>query len=608
MEKIRNFCIIAHIDHGKSTLADRFLEITGTVKKREMRKQMLDTMQLEQERGITIKLQPVRMDYQGYVLNLIDTPGHVDFTFEISRSLAACEGAILVVDATQGIEAQTLANLYLALEQDLEIIPVINKIDLPAADPEKIKREIENLGISSQEILQVSAKEGTGVEKILQRIIEKVPSPQQMGLMKKCQNENANLAKALVFDSHFDSYRGVIAFVRVVFGTITKGQKALFLSNKKEIEILDCGFFKPKLVSSGQINTGEVGFVVTGSKNAREVRAGDTLISSLDKLSQKTNEIKMLPGFKMPSAMVFAGFFPEDADDFNTLKDALEKLSLEDAALVFEAETSTALGNGFRCGFLGLLHLEIIQERLEREFNLNITTTSPSVPYKIIKKNGLEIDLSSPVDFPSPAEIAEIKEPWVSVEILSPAHFTGVVMDLITKRRGIFKNMQHPSEDRSIISAHMPLANVITDFHDNLKSITSGFASMSFEILDFKAEDLIKLDILLAEKIAHPFSQIVHRSEAQVIGSRICKTLKETLPKKQFVIKIQAAISGRIIARETLSAMRKDVTAKLYGGDVTRKNKLLKKQKKGKKKMMAMGTGQVEIPKNVFLKILKKDH
>lgn len=603
MENIRNFCIIAHIDHGKSTLADRFLEITNTVEKRAMKEQLLDSMELEKEKGITIKLQPVRMDWKGHILNLIDTPGHVDFTFEISRSLAACEGAILVVDASQGIEAQTLANLYLALEQDLEIIPVVNKIDLPAADPERVKREISNmLGIDANEILEVSAKEGTNVDKILDLIIKKVPPPNKSGLRKKCNINDDNETRALIFDSQFNQFRGVIAYIRVVSGEINKNNKAVFLSNNQPVEILDCGYFKPSLVSNPCIKTGEVGYVVTGSKNAREVRSGDTLY-----IGKNPSKEKMLPGYRLPRAMVYAGFFPEDADEYSNLRDALEKLSLEDSALVFEPETSTALGNGFRCGFLGLLHLEIIQERLSREFDLEIIATSPSVPYEVFNKSNQKIILSSPQELPDPSEIKEIKEPWVNIEILSPSNYVGAIMDLITKKRGIFKNMQHPSEQRAIITAEMPLANVITNFHDVLKSATSGYASMSFEILNFRAGDLIKLDILLAEKVAHAFSQIVHRSEADLRGRQICKTLKDLLPKKQFAIKVQAAIGGRVIARETVSALRKDVTAKLYGGDVTRKNKLLKKQKKGKKKMMSMGVGSVEVPKNVFLKILKRE-
>jgi GTP-binding protein LepA len=603
MDKIRNFCIIAHIDHGKSTLADRFLEITNTIEKRTMHKQMLDTMDLEQERGITIKLQPVRMDYEGYILNLIDTPGHVDFTFEISRSLAACEGAILVVDATQGIEAQTLANLYLALEQDLEIIPVVNKIDLPAAEPERVKMEISNiLGTPAEEILEVSAKEGTNVEKILQKIIAEVPPPNKAGLRVKCNIQDDNEVKALIFDSHFDSYRGIIAFVRVVSGVIKKRDKVYFLSNKREVEVLDCGYFKPGLVSAPELRPGEAGFIVTGLKEASKVKTGDTIYRGAN-----LQTAKMLPGYKVPIAMVFAGIFPEDADDFTPLREALERLSLEDSSLVYEPETSTALGNGYRCGFLGLLHLEIIQERISREFDLNIITTSPSVPYEVTKKDGEELKISSPHLLPEPGEIEEIKEPWIKMEVLSTSEHVGAVLDLITKRRGVFKDMQHPSETRAVISAEMPLANVITDFHDALKSATSGYASMSFEFLEFRAEDLVKMDILLADKIAHAFSHIVHRSEAQNRGSHICKLLKDTLPRKQFVIKIQAAIGSRVIARETLSAMRKDVTAKLYGGDVTRKNKLLKKQKKGKKKMMSMGVGSVEVPKDVFLKVLRRE-
>ncbi len=601
MKNIRNFCIIAHIDHGKSTLADRLLEITNTVDKRSMKEQYLDSMDLERERGITIKLQPVRMDYNGYILNLIDTPGHVDFTFEISRSLSSCEGAILVVDATQGIEAQTLANLYLALEQDLEIIPIVNKIDLPSADPERVKTEISNvIGIDPSEILEVSGKEGTGVDKLLEVIIEKIPSPEEAGLRKKLNINDDNETKALIFDSVYNQFRGVIAFTRVVSGSIKKGQKIRLLSTNSELEVIDCGFFKPDFVSAPEIKTGEVGFIVTGLKDAKEIRSGDTIYAGSEPAKEK-----MLPGFKIPIPMVYAGIFPADADDFVTLKEALEKLSLQDSALKFEPETSSALGNGFRVGFLGLLHLEIIQERLEREFNLEIIATSPSVPHEVILKGTNEkIIVHSPVFWPDPAQIQDVLEPWASLEIFVPSEYVGTVLDIVTKRRGVMKNMQHPSELRAVISAEMPLCNVITDFHDVMKSATKGFASMSFDVLDFRKDDLIKLDILLSGDVVPSLAQIVHRSEAHHRGSAICRTLKENLPRKQFAIAIQAAISGRVVARETLSALRKDVTAKLYGGDVTRKNKLLDKQKKGKKKMMSMG--KVDVPKEIFLKILRR--
>lgn len=602
MENIRNFCIIAHIDHGKSTLADRFLEFTGTIEKRALKEQCLDTMELEQERGITIKLQPVRMDYQGYILNLIDTPGHVDFTFEISRSLSACEGAILVVDATQGIEAQTLANLYLAMEQDLEIIPVVNKIDLPSADPKRVKTEIANvLGINPEEILEVSGKEGTNVDKLIQQIIEKIPPPNKTGLRKKLNIDNDNETKALIFDSVYNPFRGIIAFVRVVSGKIKKGEKMRFLSNSREIEIIECGFFKPAFAPSADIKPGEVGYIVTGLKDAKEIRSGDTVYQGAN-----PSKDKMLPGFKVPIPMVYAGIFPSDADDFVTLREALEKLSLQDSALKFEPETSSALGNGFRVGFLGLLHLEIIQERLEREFDLDIIATSPSVPHEVILKGTQEkITVHSPVFWPDPAQIQDVLEPWALVEVFMPAEYLGTVMDITTKRRGIIKNIQHPSEQRAVISVEMPLCNVITDFHDAIKSATKGYASMSFDIIGFRKDDLIKLDIMLAGEIIPSLAQIVHRSEAHSRGATICRTLKDNLPRKQFAIAIQAAIGGRVVARETLSAFRKDVTAKLYGGDVTRKNKLLDKQKKGKKKMMSIG--KVDVPKEIFLKILRRD-
>jgi GTP-binding protein LepA len=599
MKNIRNFCIIAHIDHGKSTLADRLLEETKTVQSRDLKAQMLDSMELERERGITIKLQPVRMEYEDHVLNLIDTPGHVDFTFEISRSLSACEGALLVVDASQGIEAQTLANLYLALEQDLEIIPVLNKIDLPSADPERVKTEISNtIGIDPSEVIGVSAKEGTGISELLDAIIEKIPSPDNNGIRKQCGITDDSEAKALIFDSVFNQFRGVIAFMRVVSGSICKGDKVKFLSNGKQVDVLECGFFRPTFSPQDEIKAGEVGYIVTGLKDAKEVRTGDTIYKGV---SEKPS---MLPGFKIPRSMVFAGIFPEDADDFVPLREALEKLSLEDSALYFEPETSSALGNGFRVGFLGLLHLEIIQERIQREFNLDIITTSPSVPHEVIIGKGEMIKVHSPVFMPDPSVIKEVREPWAKVEIFTPSEYTGAVLDLVTKRRGILENMIHPSENRVIISAKMPLSSIITDFHDSIKSATKGFASMGFDIIGFQVENLVKMDILVAGEMVPSLALIVHRSEAEYMGRRVCKTLKDNLPRKQFAIAVQACIGGKIVARETVSAYRKDVTAKLYGGDVTRKNKLLDKQKKGKKRMMQMG--QVDVPKDVFLKILRR--
>lgn len=599
MENIRNFCIIAHIDHGKSTLADRMLEITGTVEQRDMKAQLLDGMDLERERGITIKLQPVRMKWKDHVLNLIDTPGHVDFSFEVSRSLAAVEGAILVVDATQGIEAQTLANLYSALEHNLEIIPVLNKVDLPAADVDRVAKEIENaIGVSREEMIEISAKTGLNVDTVLDAIIKKFPAPKKEIDSTKI---TGNDTKALVFDSVFDPYRGVVAYVRVFSGEITKRKKAKFLGTKTDIEILECGYFRPKFDAQDSIKTGEIGYVVTGLKSTREARVGDTLYMGKDSETEKA-----LPGFRIVQPMLFAGFFPTNADDFPQLRDSLDKLALSDSALVFEPENSPALGNGFRVGLLGMLHMEIIQERLEREFNMDIIVTAPSVPYDIIMNSGEKIRISSAASLPDVAHIREIQEPWSKVEIITPQDYVGGVMDLCTKRRGIYKNMQHLDEVRVVITFEMPLSSVITELHDTLKSISAGYASVSSEFIGFRTEDLVKLSILLAGDPVDSLSQMVHRSEARYIGNPIVKKLKEVIPRANFPIAIQAAIGGQIIARETVAAYRKDVTAGLYGGDVSRKNKLLKKQKAGKKRMKAMG--KVNIPQDAFMAILKRDN
>ncbi len=598
MKNIRNFCIIAHIDHGKSTLADRMLEITGTVKKRDMQAQILDGMELERERGITIKLQPVRMKWKDHILNLIDTPGHVDFSFEVSRSLAAVEGAILVVDATQGIEAQTLANLYSALEHNLEIIPVLNKVDLPAADVERVGKEIENaIGIGRDEMIEISAKTGLNVDTVLDEIVKKFPAPKETFAGEQLDVEET---KALVFDSVFDPYRGVVAFIRVFSGEIEKRKKAQFLGTKTDIEILDCGYFRPKFDSQQKIKTGEIGFVVTGLKSTRQARVGDTLY-----VGKEAQHAKALPGFRIVSPMLFAGFFPTDGDDFPQLRDSLEKLSLSDSALVFEPEHSPALGNGFRIGLLGMLHMEIIQERLEREFNMDIIVTAPSVPYDVILNSGEKIRISSAANLPDPTLIQEIQEPWSRVEIICPQEYVGGTMDLCTKRRGVYKNMQHLDEVRVVITFEMPLSSVITELHDKLKSISSGYASVSSEFLEFRTEDLVKLNILIAGDPVDSLSQMVHRSEARYVGSPIVKKLKEVIPRANFPIALQAAIGGKIIARETIAAYRKDVTAGLYGGDVSRKNKLLKKQKAGKKRMKAMG--KVNLPQDAFMAILKRD-
>jgi GTP-binding protein LepA len=600
LKHIRNFCIIAHIDHGKSTLADRFLEITSTLGKRDMKHgQMLDTMDLEQERGITIKLQPVRMNWkhegEDYVLNLIDTPGHVDFYYEVSRSLAACEGAILVVDATQGIEAQTLANCYMAMEHNLEIIPVLNKIDLPSADVERRAKEIETaLGIPASEIIAVSAKEGTNVEKILARVIERVPCPKTAA---------TNELKALIFDSIYDTYKGVVAFIRLRSGSVKRGDKVHFLNTKKQIEVLEVGYLKPKYQTADILLPGEVGYIVTGLRNVRESRVGDTIWNP-GNTGMDVEQAEPLEGYEVVKPFVFAGIFCAESDDYPLLRESLEKLQLNDSSLTFEPEHSGALGHGFRCGFLGLLHMDIVQERLEREYNLSLIATAPSVSYIVVDNRGDETLISSPADLPDPATIQSIKEPWVKVEILTPSESMGTIMTLCSDKRGISKNMQYIDEKRIILHFEMPLASIVVDFYDQLKSISSGYASMNYDHLDYRVGDLVKLDILIAGEKVDALSLIVHRKDAFYVGADLVKKLKELIPKHQFVIPLQATIGAKVIARETISAFRKDVTGYLYGGDVTRKNKLLEKQKKGKKRMKLMG--KVELPQEAFLAILKK--
>ncbi len=597
MKNIRNFCIIAHIDHGKSTLADRFLELTGTITEREMKHgQMLDTMDLEQERGITIKLQPVRMkwkyDGEEYILNLIDTPGHVDFSYEVSRSLAACEGAILIVDATQGIEAQTLANCYMAIEHDLTIIPVLNKIDLPAADVEGRAKEIEDaLGIPASDVIAVSAKEGTNAEEVLKRVIERVPPP-------KIEDGET---KALIFDSVYDSYKGVVTYVRLVKGELKRGDKVKLLNTKADVEVLEVGYFKPKYVKADKLECGEVGYVVTGLKDVSEARVGDTIWKSKEVAYE---DAQPLPGYKKVTPFVFASIFCAEGDDYPMLRDALEKLSLNDGALSFEPEQSGALGHGFRCGFLGLLHLDIVQERLEREYDLDLVVTAPSVSYKAVMKDGEEVDVESPSGLPDRATIEAVKEPWVKVEILVPKDYTGGVMKLLQDGRGVSKGMQYLSEVRVLVEYEIPLASIVVDFYDKLKSVSSGYASMNYEFLDYRVDDLVKVDMMVAGDIIPPLSMIVHRKDAHSAGSKVAKALKELIPRANFVIPIQAAIGGKIVARETISAFRKDVTAKLYGGDVTRKNKLLKKQKAGKKRMKMVG--KVNVPQEAFMAVLKR--
>ncbi len=592
---IRNFCIIAHIDHGKSTLADRFLEITNTVEKRKMRSQLLDQMDIEQERGITIKLQPVRMKYKDCILNLIDTPGHVDFTYEVSRSLAAVEGAILLVDATQGVQAQTIGNLYLALEQDLTIIPVLNKIDLPNAEIEKVSEEIINLlGCKKEEILSCSAKTGENIDKILDKVIELVPEPKI--------NKDAK-TRAMIFDSFYDDYRGVVASVRVFDGELKKGDKIYFMGTKTEAEILDLGHYSPEMISDPKLENGQVGYVVTGLKELGDVKVGDTI-------THKENPSEVpLSGYREVKPMVFAGIFPQEGDDYNALRDAMDKLKLNDSALFYEPEQSQALGFGFRCGFLGMLHLEIFQERLVREFGLHIIATVPSVAYHVYKTNREKIIVKSPQSLPETQYIEMIEEPWMNVDIITPEIFIGNVMGLVAERKGLYKNTEYLSTgagQRAMLHYEMPLASLITDFYDKLKTVTSGYASLNYEYKEYRKSDVVKMDILIAEEAVEALATLVWRDEAFRIGKKIVNSLKETLPKQQFMIKIQAAIGGKVIAAERLSALRKDVTAKLYGGDVTRKRKLLEKQKKGKKKMLSLGKGKVDIPSEAYLAVLKR--
>ena len=617
--EIRNFCIIAHIDHGKSTLADRFLDLTGAVDSREKRDQLLDTMDLERERGITIKLQPVRMHWstrspsQKFQLNLIDTPGHVDFSYEVSRSLAACEGAILVVDATQGIEAQTLANVYLALEQGLEIIPVLNKIDLPAADPSVRAAEMEKaLGFAAEEILCISAKTGAGVPELLDQICDKIPPPQKNQIFQKTPEIFDDCGtRALIFDSTFDSYRGVVASVRVFAGEIQKGQKLQLLKTARPIDALEVGFLSPKYCPTQSLKSGEVGYLVTGLKNVVDARVGDTIWAKGASASgggvnapPKKASPAPLPGYCEVQHFVFAGIFPVSGDDFPLLRTALEKLSLNDASLFFEPENSGALGHGFRAGFLGMLHLEIVQERLEREFDLNILVTAPSVGYEILTAAGATEKINNPSQLPEPNFIAEIREPWAKLTILVPSEKIGAIMKLCTDRRGVHKNIQYLGESRAEIFFEMPLAEMVTDFYDDLKSVSSGYASLSYEFLEMRAGDLAKMDILVAGDTVDALSQIIFRPRAHQIGKVWAEKLKEIIPRAQFPIPVQAALGANIVARETISALRKDVTAKLYGGDVTRKNKLLQKQKKGKKRLKQFG--KVSIPQDAFFAMLKK--
>ncbi len=611
---IRNFCIIAHIDHGKSTLSDRMIELTGTLQKREMKSQTLDMMDLERERGITIKLTPVRMSYKDIELNLIDTPGHTDFRYEVSRSLAACEGAILLVDASQGIQAQTIAVLTMAMEHDLKIIPVLNKLDLPAADPERVSEEVVKLlGCKKEDILRISAKEGRGVLEVLDAVIERIPAPKKhLTPDPSPEGRGGPAMRALIFDAFMDPYRGVIAYLRVMEGSIGARQKVHLLGTQNEIEIQEVGHFSPHYVPDKALSEGQIGYIVTGLKDVRLVTVGDTVSSS--------SELKQLPGYKQVQPMVFAGLYPSEADSYPDLRDALEKLSLNDAALQMEPERNAALGNGFRCGFLGLLHLDIIQERLEREYDCDLVVTAPSVLYevKIVAKNVGEYirsslmktdepdvaRISNPADFPDPVIISEVREPWVDLEIVCRDTDVGAVMTLIQDRRGSYRHMEYLDANRVLLKFEVPLQAIVLDFFDKLKSGTEGYGSMSYEPLGYRAGDLVKLQILLLGEPAEALSTIVHRSEAHDVGSIVCKKLKEVLPKAQFEIPIQAAIGGKIVARETIGAMRKDVTGYLYGGDVTRKNKLLDKQKKGKKRMKQMG--KVTLTQEAFLSVLQR--
>ena len=596
-ENIRNFSIIAHIDHGKSTLADRLIEHTGTISQREMSTsdRVLDSMDLEKERGITIKLKAVKLKYvakdgETYILNLIDTPGHVDFTYEVSRSLAACEGAVLIVDASQGVEAQTLANVYLALEQDLEILPVINKIDLPSANIEKAKLEIIDLGLDPDGIPEVSAKNDINIEAVLDDIVKNVPAPKG--------DRNGKL-RALIFDSFYDSYRGVVVFVRVMDGVIKPGMEIKMMSTGKSFEVVEVGYSSNGSQPSEEIAVGDVGFVVASIKEVKDAKVGDTITDKNDPADE------MLPGYKNVTPMVYSGIFPAEGEDFNAIREALEKLQVNDASLVFEAETSQALGYGFRCGFLGLLHMEIIVERLEREFDLDIISTTPSVTYKVHKSDGEEIMIYNPSQLPDLSEIKFMEEPITDTQIMTPDRYIGQVMEISQARRGQLGTMEYIDDDRVIINYKMPLNEIIYDYFDALKSRTQGYASLDYEVAGYQEADLVKLDILINEEPVDALSMIVHRDSAQKRGRSIVQTLKEEIPQHQFAIPIQAAVGSKIIARETVRALRKDVTAKCYGGDISRKRKLLEKQKEGKKRMRQVGN--VEVPQEAFLAVLKYD-
>ncbi|MBN2256893.1 MAG: elongation factor 4 [Anaerolineaceae bacterium] len=593
-DHIRNFCIIAHIDHGKSTLADRMLQMTGTISEREMTDQVLDSMDLEREKGVTIKASAVRMNYiakdgKQYELNLIDTPGHVDFNYEVSRALEACEGALLVVDATQGIEAQTLANLYLALESNLVIIPVINKIDLNSARPDEVSDDLTNLlGTPGDQIVRISAKEGLNIDQVLDAIINRIPPPGGQG---------DEALKALIFDSHYDSYKGVIAYIRVFDGSIKTNSMLRLMATHTELKPVEIGFFGPDLRPVSELFPGDVGYVATGLKTVSECRVGDTITL----VSNPAN--RPMPGYRKVKPMVFAGIYPVDGDDYSDLKDALEKLQLNDASLIYDPETSQALNFGFRCGFLGLFHMEIIQERLEREYDLNIIVTAPSVEYEIVLVSGETVHIDSPARFPGEEQIAEIREPWMKVQIFTPTEFYGTVMELATKRRGIFLSQEYPAPNRVQLSYDIPLSEIIIDFFDDLKSRTKGYASLDYQFADYRPDELVKLEVLVNDDPVDALAAIVHKKDAYHKGQRLVTKLKAIIPRQLFEAAVQASASGRVISRATVKALRKDVLAKCYGGDITRKRKLLEKQKKGKRRMKMVGS--VEIPQDAFMAILR---